>query len=283
MKKIISAIILTTVTLTLSGCVIRQKQTNENDSGFESPESDAAIALDPDTSSTIGDYVIKSVDGGAQLVRYIGNSDNVMIPEKIGGLPVVSIGKEAFAGNKGLVNAALPDSVLEIGDEAFSDCRMLSKITLPKNLTKIGKYAFADCVKLESIDLPDSLRTIDTYAFYNCYVLKSVTIPDGVTGIANGTFFNCSELSLVKLPKTLSTIGKDAFYNCFGLKSIALPDSLSFLDRRPFEGCFNLKTITYKGKEYCSFIGDDDYDHTELHTAVNGEPFEEEKKSEDDN
>lgn len=279
MKKTISALILIIAILSLSGCVIRKKLPPKSGSVSESAEGDILL-LSPDTSSTVGDFVIKRAEGGAELVRCTENSESIVIPDKIGGLPIVSIGKEAFAGHKELTSVTLPDSVLEIGGEAFSDCRMLSRITLPQNLVKIGDFAFANCVKLENIDLPDPVREIGTYAFYNCYVLKAITIPHGVTDIADGTFFNCSELSLVTLPTALETIGRDAFYNCFELKSIELPDSLFYLDRRPFEGCFNLGKITYKGKEYCVFIGDDDYDHMELHIAVNGQPFEEEITSE---
>lgn len=269
MKKLIFALIITFTALSQTACVIREKLPYESSESSDSSE-DAVPVTSPDDARTVGDHIIKNKDNGVEIERYIGSPLTAEIPEEIDGLPVVSIGKEAFAELKELKSVTLPDSVLEIGDDAFSDCRELESITLPKNLAKIGKRAFADCVMLDNITLPQTLKTIDMYAFYNCYILKSITIPSGVTRIAKGTFFNCSELSSVTLPKTLTAIETDAFYNCFELRSIELPDSLTDIGRRPFEGCFNLDPIVYKGKEYTVWVDDDDYDHADIIEAVTG-------------
>lgn len=274
MKKLFSAIILAIVLLSQTACVIRYKRP---DDGNENPESSEYIpVINPDTSRTIDGFVIKDVNGGVELIRYIGESADVVIPDKLDGLAVVSIGNAAFADLKSLQSVTIPEGVTTIRGDAFSSCRELLNIALPDSVTEIEKRAFADCVKLKSVHITGKLRTLQPYTFYNCYVLEEVTLPNSIISIEKGAFFNCAKLTGVTLPEKLESLDIDAFYNCFELRSIKLPDSLVFLGKKAFEGCFRLEEIFFKDSVYTVYIGDDDYDHTELLIAVNGEPEEEE-------
>lgn len=272
MKKIFLSLILIFTALSQTACVIREKlpyEEGESSSVSESSENAAPVTT-PGVARAAGDYLIKTTDKGIQIVSYTGSAPELTVPAEIDGLPVVSVGSEAFEKHIELTSVTLPDSVLEICDDAFSDCRTLEHITLPKNLEKIGKRAFADCVKLNNVTLPQTLTSIDMYAFYSCYILESITVPSGVTRLAKGTFFNCTKLVSVSLPDTLRSIETDVFYNCIGLKEIDLPDSLTDMGRRPFEGCFNLERVTYKGQDFSIWIDDDDYDHADLIEAITG-------------
>ena len=89
------------------------------------------------------EYVITG--GKANITKYKGNAETVVIPEVIGGIPVRSIGKKAFYENNKISYLILSQNLREIGEEAFGWCVMLSKIEMPYGVETIGNYAFACC------------------------------------------------------------------------------------------------------------------------------------------
>lgn len=60
----------------------------------------------------------------------LGNwtGSELIIPEKIGGVTITAIGKEAFAGHTSIKTVYIPKTINEIGDKAFSGCSALTKI-----------------------------------------------------------------------------------------------------------------------------------------------------------
>ena len=95
----------------------------------------------------------------------------VVIPDEIAGLPVISIGFEAFRGCSSLTSITIPEGVTSIGDSAFEHCRSLTSITIPKGVTSIGDGAFNGCSEQTSI------TSIGGKAFMDCTGLNSITIP----------------------------------------------------------------------------------------------------------
>lgn len=280
MKKTILTLVSAIVLLSQTACVIRQKLPDENSENSGSSEYDIPV-INPDTGRTIGNYMIKDTDGGVEIIRCFDSSADIVIPEKLDDLAVVSIGNDSFSDLEKLQSLTIPSGVTKIGDDAFSGCHNLLGIDIPDSVAEIGSRAFADCTSLKSVRVPEKVRTLKTYTFYNCYVMEEVTLSDNITSIEKGAFFNCAKLTAVTLPEKLKFIDIDAFYNCFELKSIKLPDTLEHLGKKAFEGCFRLEEIFFKGDVYTVYIGDDDYDHTELLLAVNGE-LEDENSGADD-
>lgn len=105
------------------------------------------------------DYIYTKNTNSIQIIRYIGNESDVVIPETIDDLPVTGINKAAFQNNSSIKNIFLPNSVVEIGDWAFSYMESLEYIELPDRLQSLGNYVFIGTGKLEEIKLPSGLET----------------------------------------------------------------------------------------------------------------------------
>lgn len=83
----------------------------------------------------------------------------LQIPEKMGGMPVREIGKEAFADmGAGDMEFQLPGTVTVIGDGAFRNTAIYS-LDLPPDLAIIGEEAFRN-TGIRSLDLPPCLEVI---------------------------------------------------------------------------------------------------------------------------
>ena len=136
-------------------------------------------------------------DGTATLIGYVGNDENLTVPEAINGYMLTSIGMEAFAYCTSLTQVTIPDSVTSIGDSAFGGCTRLTQVTIPDSVTSIDYGAFSGCTRLTQVTIPDSVTSIGEDAFNNCTSLTQVTIPDSVTSIGDSAFSGCTSLTLL--------------------------------------------------------------------------------------
>ena len=204
---------------------------------------------------------------------------SVVIPNKINGVSVKSIGNCAFEWCEKLTSITIPGSVTSIGDNAFSCCIYLKSITIPNSVTSIGDDAFNGCLSLPSITIPDSVTSIGDNAFAACEFLKSITIPDSVMSIGynafrgcgslesitvdgrninysskDGVLYNKSQTALIKyptynarksftIPNSVTSIGDCAFERCDPLTSITIPNSVTSIGDYAFSQC-HLTSIT---------------------------------------
>jgi len=229
------------------------------------------------------DFEVKPLDGGksVEITKYVGKKFVVNIPQKIQGLSVTSIGKEAFkAFGKSLTSVTIPKSVTSIGEDAFSWCENLTSVTIPKGVTSIGKWAFWGCTSLPSITIPESVTSIGTFAFGDCNNLTKVNIPKGVTTIENAAFRSCTSLTgiivdaknaayvsidgvlftkdrtiLVQypagkqdgaytIPTGVTSIEGEAFGGCTSLASVAIPTSITSIGDGAFREFKSLTSIS---------------------------------------
>ena len=79
-----------------------------------------------------------------------GYAGKVVIPAKIGGLPVRKINDAAFVACQKITSVQIPATVREIGARAFSDCWLLESITFAEGsgLTTVGDSGFTNCCSL---------------------------------------------------------------------------------------------------------------------------------------
>ena len=165
-----------------------------------------------------GDYIeISDCDEAA---------DEVVIPSEIDGVPVTSIGDEAFQECTRLTSITIPDSVISIGISAFKGCLNLTEILVDKN----NQYY----VSINGV-LFNKDKT-EFYAYPKMKTEKKYCIPDSVTSIADGAFYGCSNLSSITIPNGVKSIEDWAFIGCSGLKSIFIPNSVESIGKNTFLG-----------------------------------------------
>lgn len=215
------------------------------------------------------------------ITKYNGTDTVVVIPSKINGVTVTTIGTDAFLGLN-ITSVTIPDSVTEIGSNAFADCTNLTSVNYAgdwSNLTiQSGNPAVQDAANEQLFDFaftPDNtavivnnykckgtaadvtipsrykgkpVTAINNAAFPNSAV-TSVTIPDSITSIPDAAFVNCSKLTNISIPNSVTYIGFSAFSSCTSLKSITLPSSLSTIGNSAFAGCPSSMTVTYPGSK----------------------------------
>ena len=193
-------------------------------------------------SKTYGDFTYEEGKDGITITKYIGEAKKVVIPDKINGTEVTSIGDGAFYNCNHLTSITIPEGVTSIGQEAFSFCIRLTDITIPEGVTSIGDEAFNACYSLTSISLPKSLKSIGNYGFRSTG-LTSITIPENVRSIGGAAFDGCTYLKKVVLPEGITRIASKIFQNCTHLTSITIPDSVTSIGQAAFSGCTKLKSI----------------------------------------
>ena len=156
-------------------------------------------------SKTYGDFTYEEAKDGITITKYKGDKKKVVIPDKINGTEVISIGDSAFWNCSSLTSITIPEGVTSIGDRAFDLCLNLTSITLPNSLTCIGSYGFAT-TDLTSITIPENVRSIGCDAFFSCDKLKKVVLPEGITRISSKTFAMCSNLTSITIPDSVIEI-----------------------------------------------------------------------------
>ena len=72
---------------------------------------------------------------------------------------LVSIGKNAFAGNTGLQSVVVPENVTEIGTQAFNGCSAMTSAVVKGNVTELNG-TFGGCSALASVTLPDTVESM---------------------------------------------------------------------------------------------------------------------------
>lgn len=120
------------------------------------------------------------VPGGLTIVSYLQDEDEVVIPSKIDGQPVIKIEPRAFSG-KSVKYISFPPTLRTIDHHGFSECRQLVRIEFPPQLEVIGNYCFYNCYGLQMIHLTPYIRSIGFGAFKNCENLTEI-VQDKIEG-----------------------------------------------------------------------------------------------------
>jgi len=186
----------------------------------------------------VSDFQYTVNSGKVTITGYSGTARAIVIPNVINGLPVDTIGANAFhgyhqfiSGNSPITSVNIPNSVTSIGEHAFYS-NELTSVSIPNSVTSIGEHAFS-YNQLTSVSIPNSVTSIGRHAFSNNQ-LTAVTIGSGVNIIRAYTFaFN--RLTNVNIPNSVITIRDGAFMNN-PLTAITIPQSVTSVDYAAFYG-----------------------------------------------
>jgi len=237
------------------------------------------LSVIPAKGAQSGDFHYTATATEVAITGYTGAGGAVTIPSSIGGLPVTSIGNNAFFNRSGLTSVTIPNSVTRIGEYAFYNCYLLTSVTIPNSVTSIGNNAFSRCSGLTSVTIPNSVTSIGYTAFDQCTGLTSVTadaanpnyssmdgvlfdknqttliqypigktggytIPNGVTSVGSDAFSNCRGLTSVTIGNSVVSIGNSAFSYCRGLTNVTIGDSVVSIGSNAFNSCSDLTSVT---------------------------------------
>jgi len=189
----------------------------------------------------------------------------MIVPQTLGGHPVVAIGQDACRNNKDLKHLIIPNGVTNIGIRAFYDCGSLRSVAMPPSVKTIDATSFSDC-PLEDITVPGDAcpggcfyaardcttnvtfvagsTKVPACVFWYFTALQSVSIPEGVTTVCEQAFNGCTSLKNVTLPSTVREIGAYAFNGCTSLGNLAFPQGLSSIAYSAFASCYALTDVT---------------------------------------
>jgi BspA type Leucine rich repeat region (6 copies) len=194
--------------------------------------------------------------GAITITGYTGSGGAVVIPGKITGLSVTSIGPSAFQFSSSLTSITISNNVTSIADAAFASCPSLTAITVDaanpafasvagvlfnKSLTTLVQYPGG---KTGAITISNSVTSIGNWAFASCTGLTGVTIPSGVTSIGDHAFWACPSLTNVTIGNQVASIGVFAFEFCTNLSTVTIPNSVINIAFGAFEVCSKLTTVT---------------------------------------
>ena len=203
-----------------------------------------------------GGFTYSVSDGEVEITGFaVGEDDEseIAIPESLGGLPVTSIGDDAFRSHTNLTSVSIPGSVKRIGYGAFCYCENLASLTIMDGVASLGVYAFYDCEELTAVAIPNSVTNIGEYAFGGYSKIASFTV-----GIDNPNYASINGLLLSKdgktvlsgvvgnvtIPDGVTEIGAAAFARRYNLKSVVIPNSVTNIGDSAFIDCWDLKQCT---------------------------------------
>lgn len=241
------------VTIKSASGVIADKSTSEggSDSGTVVP-GNGESNINPLTTATAPSnftyekYKTINKKYYIEITGYIGKDENVVIPDQIDGINVLSIKNGIFVNNNIIKNITLPSKVTDIGAYPFKGCSNLKSINIstdnetystkngvlfnknmtqlicvpgalegtyeiPSSVTNLANYSFYGCSKITNINIPASVKTIGLSVFCNCSSLTNLNINEGITQLQSGEFTGCKNLTELYIPESVTNIDRNCF------------------------------------------------------------------------
>jgi len=228
------------------------------------------------------EFAFTTNNGAITITKYTGSGGDVTIPSTINGLPVTTIGDNAFDSCGSLTSVAIPVGVTDIVRNPFEGCSALAAITvhpsnpafasvdgvvfnkektsilcypackpgsyeIPVGVTKIGWGAFIGASGLTKVTIPNNVIAIESYAFKFCSGLTDVLVPKSVTSIGAVAFGDCDRLSRFVIPDRVTCIDRQTFAQCGSLSSVTVPEIVTEIVWGAFQGCPSLASVYFKG------------------------------------
>ncbi len=241
--------------------------------------------------SPVDDFKFAEADGGLAVIDYIGNAQDVRIPDAVDEVPVVSVADAAFAGKTSIRRLYLPDSILRVGTGILRGCTALTALRTPLvgdgadkaflgylfgsegymdnardvpaslaylelggRMEKLDDFALFDCNDLVYVSLPASLTAIGSYAFYHCTGLLALDLSHVVT-LEAYALDRCDGLTRLDFGSDTTSFGLGALHGCIGLRRLTLPFVGGSADANGYLGyLFGAEVPEFSGGYYPPYL-----------------------------
>lgn len=194
--------------------------------------------------------------GTVVIDSYIGKSVNIVIPKRLRGRKVVSIGEKAFSETN-IESVKIGNNVKSIGKNAFVDCVKLKSVEISDEVQSIGEMAFTGCSVLESVKITSPLNKLDSPVFALDPMLPKIDFGGETEKFVceGGVIYNAdktvlyeavgkADLSSYVIPSTVTEFKPYALAHHTEIKSIEFPSGVKKLPSGILNGCTGLKQLT---------------------------------------
>lgn len=167
----------------------------------------------------------EKLDNSLIIVKYLGSSSTVSVPNLINEKIVKNIHSYCFSSKDKIQSITIPNSVISIGSGAFSGCNGLTKVNITDlaawfKITFDNEYAnplnyahhlYLNNTELTEITIPNSITKINANVLAGASSITSITIPSSVTSIGDYAFSNCSAMQRIFIPRNVTVIENYSF------------------------------------------------------------------------
>lgn len=157
-----------------------------------------------------GDFQFLKAEKQLMLIKYIGTENHVIIPDKVGGLPVTFIKSCTFRKGrfvtstkiKNVLRTLKQDNIkVQTFDKVANASKGVLSVQLPIHLKSIPKDLFDHCPNLHVIEIPAEVESIDQNAFRDCNI-KSIYFSNPPT----------KDMKYLKISKDVNIFVKRVYY-----------------------------------------------------------------------
>ena len=183
---------------------------------------------------------------GTDLIEYIGDDDNVVIPKGI-----TQINSYAFADCQ-IKTISFPQTLKRICYSAFRNCAELKEIVLNEGLIEIESSAFEGCKVLDAISLPSTLQYLCEGAFSGCHKVKNVNCINNLQySFIEGCLIEGNHIIIEsfgnRIPEnnSIDDIAEGAF-DGYGYMSVTIPSNIKHISSSAFTNCKSMESLCIK-------------------------------------
>lgn len=130
-------------------------------------------------------FIYKITDNEISIVQYSCSPEGIngdVIPDKINGYPITTIGYRSFHLVEMLESITLPETLVAIESEAFAGCKMLTSIVIPRSVEEIGSYALGYDFIATQVEVGNKYSNFTIYG-YNGTAAETYAAENGFTFI----------------------------------------------------------------------------------------------------
>ncbi|MDE5946154.1 MAG: leucine-rich repeat protein [Oscillospiraceae bacterium] len=205
--------------------------------------------------------------------------EKIEIPSEIEGLPVKSIGENAFSGCTNLTEIIIPESVNHIGENAFKDTELIKSQDF---IIYIGEWLIKCKRIIADADIKEGTRYIVDDAFSEA-LLHSLTLPESLisfdTNIITKDFYELTvlnpELQIIDssniIPVSViygyknSTI--EAYANKYGIEFKALDEEKTLFGDANNDGTIDVADVV----AVASYVGNPEFNKLDSQGMINAD------------